>query len=318
MKKRKIFHILCTFSIMSQNAHRIAAFNWIKSQSDLYEDVIPRKVLEDGFIYYNQHISLQGPQGIWKPAEMELPLSITTVSDGPYTDSFDENGLLRYSYRGIDINHRDNVGLRKAMENQVPLIYLRSIVPGKYLAAWPVFIIQDHPAQLCFSVAVEEMALVKPNLQYNMNEVLATDDLDQARRLFLTRQVKVRLHQRLFRERVLRAYQSQCTLCKLRHTELLDAAHIIADSNDEGLPIVPNGLSLCKIHHAAFDKNIIGISPDFIVRIREDILAEIDGPMLKYGIQSLDKSHIFLPRNPNEHPDRDRLNERFGEFMKAG
>jgi hypothetical protein len=59
------------FFIMSQNAHRIAAFNWIKSQSDLYEDVIPRKVLEEGFIYYNQRITLQGPQGIWKPAGME-------------------------------------------------------------------------------------------------------------------------------------------------------------------------------------------------------------------------------------------------------
>jgi len=104
----------------------------------------------------------------------------------------------------------------------------------------------------------------------------------------------------------------------LRHTELLDAAHIIADSNDEGLPIVPNGLSLCKIHHAAFDKNIIGISPDFIVHIREDILAEVDGPMLKFGIQSLENSHIFLPRNPIEHPDRDRLSERFDEFMKTG
>jgi putative restriction endonuclease len=104
----------------------------------------------------------------------------------------------------------------------------------------------------------------------------------------------------------------------LRHTELLDAAHIIADANDEGIPIVPNGLSLCKIHHAAFDKNIIGISPDYQVRIREDILAEIDGPMLKFGIQSLDKSKIILPRNPIERPDRDRLRERFDEFMKAG
>ena len=162
------------------------------------------------------------------------------------------------------------------------------------------------------------MYLVKASLQYDLDGVLATGDLDQARRLYLTRQVKVRLHQRLFRERVLRAYQLQCTLCRLRHTELLDAAHIIADANDEGIPIVPNGLALCKIHHAAFDKNIIGISPDYQVRIREDILAEVDGPMLKFGIQSLDKTCIILPRNPIEHPDRDRLKERFDEFMKAG
>lgn len=302
----------------TQNSVRIAVFNWIKSQSDLFEEVIPRYVLTEGFVYYNQRISLLGPQGIWKPAGLELPLSITTVSDGPYSDSFDANGLLRYSYRGQDINHRDNVGLRKAMELQVPLIYLRSIVPGKYLAAWPVFIIQDHPKELFFSVAVEEMALVKTNLQYDMDEILSGNDLDQARRQYLTRQVKIRLHQRLFREHVLRAYQSQCTLCKLRHAELLDAAHIIADSDEEGVPIVSNGLSLCKIHHAAFDKNIIGITPDYQVRIREDILEEIDGPMLKYGIQSLNKSQLILPRNPIERPDKDRLSARFEDFLRVG
>ena len=106
---------------MSQNAHRIAVFNWLRTQSELYEEVIPRKILEEGFTYYNQRITLVGPSGIWKPAGMELPLSITTVSDGPYSDSFDANGLLRYSYRGTNVNHRDNIGLRYAMQNQVPL-----------------------------------------------------------------------------------------------------------------------------------------------------------------------------------------------------
>ena len=45
---------------------------------------------------------------------------------------------------------------------------------------------------------------------------------------------------------------------------LLDAAHIIADK-DEGLgqPIVPNGLPMSKLHHAAFDAHLLGIAPDF-------------------------------------------------------
>jgi putative restriction endonuclease len=33
---------------------------------------------------------------------------------------------------------------------------------------------------------------------------------------------------------------------------LLDAAHIIADKSEEfGQPVVPNGIPLSKIHHAA-------------------------------------------------------------------
>ena len=38
-----------------------------------------------------------------------------------------------------------------------------------------------------------------------------------------------------------------------------------------------NVLSLCKIHHAAYDKNILGISPDYQVKVRIDILDEVDG-----------------------------------------
>jgi putative restriction endonuclease len=33
-----------------------------------------------------------------------------------------------------------------------------------------------------------------------------------------------------------------------------------------GQPIVPNGLPLTKIHHAAFDAQLIGIDPDFRIQ----------------------------------------------------
>ena len=38
---------------------------------------------------------------------------------------------------------------------------------------------------------------------------------------YVTSLVRRRLHQRSFRERVLRAYRDQCALCRLRHQELL-------------------------------------------------------------------------------------------------
>jgi predicted restriction endonuclease len=40
----------------------------------------------------------------------------------------------------------------------------------------------------------------------------------------------------------------------------LDAAHIVADRDELfGQPVVPNGIPLSKIHHAAFDAHLIGI-----------------------------------------------------------
>ena len=73
----------------------------------------------------------------------------------------------------------------------------------------------------------------------------------------------------------------------------MDAAHITPDSAERGEPIVSNGLALCKIHHAAFDRNILGISPDYQVHIRQDILEEEDGPMLKHGIQEMQGRSLF-------------------------
>lgn len=127
----------------------------------------------------------------------------------------------------------------------------------------------------------------------------------------------MRVHQKGFRNKILQAYRNQCALCRLKHVELLDAAHIIGDREDHGDPIVQNGLSLCKIHHAAFDHNIIGINPNYQVVVRQDILEEVDGPMLRYGLQSLNNSRLILPSHRHDWPDRERLEQRFDSFLKA-
>jgi putative restriction endonuclease len=132
----------------------------------------------------------------------------------------------------------------------------------------------------------------------------------------MTRAAVVRLHQAAFRQRVLRAYNRSCTVCRLRHSELLDAAHILPDVHERGEPVVSNGLALCKIHHAAFDTNILGIRPDRVVEMRDDVLEEIDGPMLRYGLQQLHGGVIKVPRRPEHQPDPESLEERY-ELSRA-
>jgi putative restriction endonuclease len=291
---------------------RLAAFEWLDNQSIIHGDVLPRDLLESGFQFNNQRITLLGAKGIWKPKSMSYPLSITTTSNGPYSDSFTEDGFLKYKYRGQDPEHPDNKGLRTLMSLQKPLIYFHSVIKSKYLATWPVYIILDNKKELVFTVAVDDIKMVNKELQQT------NEDATFYRRSYLTSNIQLRLHQRSFRERVLLAYSNQCALCKLRHIELLDAAHIIADKEDSGDPIVQNGLALCKIHHAAFDNHFIGINPDYIIRIRTDLLTETDGPMLKYGIQSLNNSRLLLPTDKRNWPDKERLEIRFSAFLKAG
>ena len=295
---------------------RLAAFEWLNEQEQRYSDVLDRSLLEKGFLYKEQLIALIGPKGIWKPKSMELPLSITTIYDGPYPDSFTKDGFLKYSYRGTDQFHPDNVGLREVMKQNLPLIYFFGVEKGRYLVTKPVFIIGDSIDELFFKVALDDEALLGKEL-IKETDISEEDPTVYGRRAYLTSTIQIRLHQHSFRERVLRAYKNQCSLCKLRHRELLDAAHIISDKELEGLPLIKNGLSLCKIHHAAFDKNIIGITPDYHIKIRKDILQEVDGPMLKYGIQSLEDQKLYLPSSSKEWPDKEKLDYRYSLFLKA-
>lgn len=127
-----------------------------------------------------------------------------------------------------------------------------------------------------------------------------------------------RLHQRTFRERVLDAYRHQCAFCRLRHEELLDAAHIVPDTEETGDPVVPNGLALCKLHHAAFDRYFLAVRPDYILQVRPDILKEHDGPTLVHAIQALHGARILIPSRANLQPGKQYLEIRYERFLQAG
>ncbi|OGF63683.1 MAG: hypothetical protein A2Y62_02225 [Candidatus Fischerbacteria bacterium RBG_13_37_8] len=286
---------------------RHAAFNWLNDQVSRKGDVLPRKLLSEGFIYNGNKIRLVGPQGIFKPKLCQLPLSITTSPNSPYKDTIQNNKILLYKYRGTDPQHRDNIGLRHAMKQKVPLIYFFGIVESKYLAMWPAFIMDDDSTNLTFYVQVDEFGLLSK----------VSEEETPIRRAYITSQAMVRLHQRTFREKVLIAYQTQCAFCRLKHEELLDAAHIIPDSQPEGEPHVSNGLALCKLHHAAFDSHFIGVKMDYIMEVRRDILEEPDGPMHELALRDMHGKRIILPRERNLWPNHVLLEKRYEQFRRA-
>ena len=62
---------------------RQAAFDWLAEQVALHGEVLTRDVLARGFTVEGERIPLVSPQGIFKPQQMEIPLSITTAPEGP-------------------------------------------------------------------------------------------------------------------------------------------------------------------------------------------------------------------------------------------
>ncbi|HBQ64166.1 MAG TPA: HNH endonuclease [Clostridiales bacterium] len=298
---------------------RAAAFEWLRRQKELHGDVFSRELLAKGFDFRGQRITLIGPQGIWKPKQFaQIPISITTVPDCPYQDTFPNKGHISYSYRGVNPLHPDNLGLRIAMKYQIPLIYFFGIQKGKYVPVWPVYVVRDEPQRLTFTISVDEFRQHE-GVQYpHSNQIAEIIIREEApKREYITTEVRQRLFQQAFREIVLSAYDEQCAFCRLRHVELLDAAHIIPDNDEQGKPVVNNGLSLCKIHHAAFDNHIVGVRPDYKIEVRSSILTESDGMMLKYGIQELHGKAIILPRRLQDYPGTTQLEWKYKQFKSA-
>ena len=152
-------------------------------------------------------VPLIGPQGIFKPRVCELPLSITTIPGGPYPDAM-EGRFLRYSYRGTDPRHPDNVGLSRAREGGVPLVLFYRLRRGFYTCAKPVLIIGDDPVNLRFSVAVDDLTQLTAETPGSR----ASEDRTEIRREYVTATFRRRLHQQAFREQILEAYREQCSL----------------------------------------------------------------------------------------------------------
>lgn len=299
-------------------AMRVAAFAHVRRLGEIH-DHLTAKELGPGFIFRGQRVPLVNPQrGIFKPQQMRFLLSIKTVFPKPgarvwYDDQrdvhrqiFEGDDTVEYAFMGQDPGAADNRWLREAFEHRIPVIYFVGIAPGRYTALLPAYVVGWSAATLKAEIAFSEprqadVGVAEPPLE----------------RRYALRAVQQRLHQASFREAVISAYKGRCALSGLPEPMLLDAAHIIADSDARlGQPVVPNGIPLSKIHHAAFDAHLIGIDADYRLHVSERLLGQRDGPMLE-ALKQLQGGRIHLPGRTRDHPDRDRLAIRFERFKAA-
>jgi putative restriction endonuclease len=75
---------------------------------------------------------------------------------------------------------------------------------------------------------------------------------------------------------------------------------------------------MCKLHHAAFDADILGVRPDMVIEVRDDVLREIDGPMLIHGLQGFDGQRLILPKRTEQRPNVEFVAQRYELFRQAG
>jgi putative restriction endonuclease len=267
-------------------------------------------------------IPLINPQrGIFKPRQMAGLLLIRTVFPrrGGRVWYDDQREAHRQIYAGddaVDYAFDRLIATGRSAEkiDNGDLMLHRVPEPAVIRRVWvgahdiPTFVLGWHPkrlhARLAFGALAGASAQAMPP--------------DAPERRYALREVKARLHQGSFRDAVLAAYGDRCAISRLPEPRLLDAAHIVVDADEQlGQPIVPNGLPLTKIHHAAFDAHLIGIDPDFGIHVSDWLLEIRDGPFLELGLKGIVGQAIQLPRRRQDRPDRNRLAVRFEQFKKA-
>jgi putative restriction endonuclease len=291
---------------------RQAAVTQARRLAELYDQLVPLAQLRPGFAFDGERVSFGSFQkGIHRAQAQRGPaaLTLTTSLNDPYGDAYDEGGaLFTYAYRAGAIDQADNRALRGAFELRTPLVYFRAMAPGQYLVIAPMFVTADDPGA--------RAVLLKPGLPVQDMQpggLISAQDV----RAYATREARLRLHQQRFKLDVMRAYRHRCAICTLRERALVQAAHIVPDVEPEGIAAVVNGLALCAIHHLAFDRNLLGIDPTGVVHIADRLLREIDGPMLRTGLQGFHGEAIAVPRRPEDRPDPVRLEARFERFVCA-
>ena len=309
---------------------RMAAFEHVRSLQQVHDHLTANE-LKPGFVFEGDRIPLVNPQrGIFKPQQMRFLLSIKTVFPRPgrriwYDDQrdihrhiFGSDETVEYAFMGQDPDAADNRWLRKAFENQIPVIYFLGIAPGRYQAVLPAFISGWDAKTLKARVAFGRVRAQTPLDQEPISvDAIAAFPGNSLERRYALQGVKRRLHQASFREAIISAYNGRCAVSGIPEPLLLDAAHIIPDNNEQfGQPVIPNGIPLSKIHHAAFDRHLIGIDPDYHLHVSGRLLDKEDGPLLD-SLKGLTGRTIHLPLRPIDRPDRDRLAMRFEHFKGA-
>ena len=309
------------------DAHiRSAAFSAMEKLVRYQPDGLIRwDAIHRGFQVGSEHIHFANrAQGIFKPRQMSAALSIKTVvpragrptwysDQGLASSKLDAlTGLWHYDLAHGGLDDHTNRALQTAMYRGAPLIYFIGVREKTYQPVFPVWVEEFDPEVGRVLLAAADM------VDNRLSSVAAArNNLPLSVETSWTlRTTRVRNHQAWFSTRTKAAYRWRCAFSGLPVRQLLVGAHIVPDA-EEGEPTVANGLALCKLHHAAFDRYFLGVRPDYVVQVRPDLLKETDGPTLVHGIQALHGTRITVPRKPRFQPDRHFLEIRYENFRRA-
>jgi putative restriction endonuclease len=280
-------------------------------------DILHWSEIARGFLVRGERVLFANQaRGIFKPAALNDGAALSIKSSRPsrvgrmavYEDELVEDGLLRYKLQGTDPHGADNLLLRQAAQQQVPLIYFSGLADSTYQVFFPVF------------VTAIDLGRMEALTAWKSGDVFTTGSdsvVDDPYRMLGKRTAVNRLHYARFRASVLCAYGFRCAFSGAPIGSLLTVGRILPDAESKGVAAVNNAICMSVLHHAAFEANLIGVDR----RLKVHAGSLIDQPehrtLKKLILDSVTNEEITVPRARSLRPDVDCLESRFALFEAA-
>ncbi|MGB7984366.1 MAG: HNH endonuclease [Terracidiphilus sp.] len=154
----------------------------------------------------------------------------------------------------------------------------------------------------------EDLSLLNSLDSLTESQIVTVED--QERRIVLSQMAR-KYRATDFRRRVLGAYSYRCAACGIQ-LELIDAAHIIPVAAPTSTDETKNGIAFCKLHHAAFDRNLLSFDARYKIEISESEIARLTSSNLSGGLIVFKKNlrtAIILPNDKRDYPPSQYIEE---------
>ncbi|WNM23631.1 HNH endonuclease [Demequina capsici] len=238
-------------------------------------------------------------------------LAIVTSERGRYHDRSIAPGVWIYPYETLSKTGEagsSNAKLEHARGSGAHVLYFYSPRKNVYLLVGLINVIGYDREKLEFTVALADLGITPATL--------SEDDADLRR--WVRREVDARLHQPRFRQIVIPAYKNMCTVCSLPVPSLLEAAHIRPDKDlDWGRPDLENGLALCRNHHRAYDRHLLGIDGDGVIHMHDAVSTLEPSSRLDAELLDFSGKHIAPAPRGLDARRQVRLDLTYQEFLGA-
>ncbi|WP_341905531.1 HNH endonuclease [Fluviicola taffensis] len=224
--------------------------------------------------------------------------------------------LVTYSGIVIPVTSSNSIRSLNALKESVAFAELDANVFALMQDPIQLAVMEEALLDQYFQETKEQFHSLKPDLFTELEtQILREDALVYKKRINELKETlskeefeeEIFVRGGMFKREVPKIYGYQCAISEMRiesstNAQMIDACHLIpfALSKDD---TITNGIALSPNLHRAYDRGLITITENYLVKV-SGAISENDSP---YSLGQFDGKQILLPANPDYYPSVENL-----------